>query len=312
MRRTPSTNAMRAHPSSWPSSGAQSTPSTPSSTVPSAGASSAASSGAPYSGDQPSTKMRAIPAGYYVRPPTPLEGERSGFRRPDRRCLPRSAVVHEHGRPDLAWAAVRIAGAVHRFPYHEAGRLCIGVDRAIAAGRPVDERAGREGDDRAGSARPCPPRGEGGDPVARSTTELVPHAPEPPVSAKITASSDPSPVTSAICAVRLCTGARPVGYARPHTGRQGAPPSSKRRQAVIPRSVRNGSPPGVSHATTIASPADVAACQDTVTCALRGTSAAAGTSPGPTASPNESGDPSGRSVGYGEEAAAEGMAAEGM
>ena len=39
--------------------------------MPSAGASSAASRGAPYSGDQPSTKIRAIPAGYYVRPPTP-------------------------------------------------------------------------------------------------------------------------------------------------------------------------------------------------------------------------------------------------
>src|SRR4051812_42084186 len=138
------------------------------------------------------------------------------------------------------------------------------------------------------------------DPSARSTTDVVPQAPDPPVSAKITASPDPSPVTSAIWAVRFCTGARPVGYARPQTGRHGAPPSSNRRHAAIPRSVRNGSPPGISQLTRMASPADVVARHEPVTCASRGTSAAAGTSPGPTGAPDDGSSPAGSPLGYGE------------
>ncbi len=114
------------------------------------------------------------------------------------------------------------------------------------------------------------------------------------------ASCEPLPVTSAICALTFSTGVRPAGYAWPHTGRHGAPPSSNRRQAADPRSVRNGSPPGISHATTIASPASVDARHDPVTWALSGTSAATGTSPGPTASPNDGGKPAGNPFGYGD------------
>src|SRR3954470_8161248 len=148
MRRTPSTNAMRAHPSSWPSSGAQSTPSTPSSTVPSAGASSAASSGAPYSGDQPSTKMRAIPAGYYAWPPTPPDRRASGGGRPLARRLPGAAVVDQQDRAHLAGTAMGVAGPVDRLAHNEPGRIGARVDRAVAAGRAIDDRARREVDDR--------------------------------------------------------------------------------------------------------------------------------------------------------------------
>ena len=60
-RRTPSTNATCSTPSSMPSRGSQSSVSTVGSTDPSAGArASSWSSGVPYSGSQPSTKMRAM------------------------------------------------------------------------------------------------------------------------------------------------------------------------------------------------------------------------------------------------------------
>src|SRR2546426_6265266 len=60
-RRTPSTKAIRGTPSSTPSRGFQSSVSIEVSTDPSAGASaSSGSNGAPYSGDQPSTKIRAM------------------------------------------------------------------------------------------------------------------------------------------------------------------------------------------------------------------------------------------------------------
>src|SRR3954447_19998252 len=161
IRRTVSANAMQVHAPSTPTRGPHSTPppapptsaapcapSSSSSTVPSAGASSAASSGAPYSGDQPSTKMRAIPAGYYAWPPTPPDRRASGGRRPLARRLPGAAVVDQQDRAHLAGTAVGVAGPVDRLAHNEPGRIGARVDRAVAAGRAIDDRARREVDDR--------------------------------------------------------------------------------------------------------------------------------------------------------------------
>src|SRR5439155_15990530 len=104
-------------------------------------------------------------------------------------------------------------------------------------------------------------------------------APEPPVSANTTASSDASPVTSPITAVRPKTGSRFAPKATASTGCHGEPGSPRCSHTAMPRSARNGSGPGRCHETTIASPADVRAYHVPMTSSPLGTRPSTGTSP---------------------------------
>src|SRR5262245_60512773 len=159
-RRTPSTNATRAIPSSTPSSGAQAPVSTPSSTEPSAGAKATSrSTGDPYSGAQVSTWIRATPPGGSVAaaPGTadgatsetdlPMDRDGSGAGRRSRQARRRPSAgrrhrlghdgplvrtpVAEHRLAERAGTAVRVLGPVDGLVHEQPGRRGR-LDRRVA------------------------------------------------------------------------------------------------------------------------------------------------------------------------------------